>query len=69
MLQDATRHTFHGHRSKLLAQDIDLALRMEGAEPLYGISVGEHTPFRFASGGGRELHFQEEKVRFWLTGA
>lgn len=61
LLQDASKYTKHGKRQKLLCEDIDMALRMEGQEPLYGSVSTEHEPFRFASGGGRECHFVEEK--------
>ena len=61
LIQDAVKYTKHGKRQKLICDDIDLATRMEGQEPLYGSVSAEHEPFRFASGGGREVHFQEEK--------
>jgi transcription initiation factor TFIID subunit 6 len=61
LLQDSAKYTKHGQRQKLLCEDIDMALRMEGQEPLYGSVAAEHLPFRFASGGGRDVHFLEEK--------
>lgn len=51
----------HAGPTRLVADDVDHALRMTGQEPLYGFQATEHIPFRFASGGGRDLHFTEDR--------
>lgn len=61
LLQTAQKYSMHAKRRKMNAEDLDLALKAQGQEPLYGLCAAEHIPFRFASGNGRELHFLEDK--------
>ncbi|OCT90569.1 hypothetical protein XELAEV_18019185mg [Xenopus laevis] len=45
---------------QLLAQEVSFRIK-EVTQPIYGFHPKEFLPFRYASGGGRELHFYEEK--------
>lgn len=57
LLQDALKYMMHAKRRRMNQDDLDMALRVQGQEPLYGVAASQHIPFRFASGGGRDLHF------------
>ena len=60
VIQEAVKFQHKSKRRQLKSCDIDYALRANNMEPIYGFSCSDYIPFRHASGGGREIYFQEE---------
>uniref|UniRef100_A0A2P2I8F5 Transcription initiation factor TFIID subunit 6 n=2 Tax=Hirondellea gigas TaxID=1518452 RepID=A0A2P2I8F5_9CRUS len=61
LVQDGLKFTQHGKRNKFTTSDFDNSLKAKNIEPVYGVVSSEHIPWRLTSGGGRELHFLEDK--------
>jgi len=67
---ESVKFTHHAKRRKLLTTDVDYGLRCLNVEPVYGFSVDSREqglPFRFASGGGRELIFPDAEKEIDLV--
>lgn len=61
IIQDSAKFMRNAKRARLSPRDVDSALRARRIEPLYGFTSTDYLPWRFASGGGRELHFNEDR--------
>ena len=62
VVAESTKFQIKAKRRKLMPCDVDHALRCLNVEPVYGFSIDPAEgalPFRMASGGGRELIFQD----------
>jgi len=60
IVQEAIKFQRKMKRRQLRTCDIDCALRVKNIEPVYGFTATDYVPFRLASGGGREIYFQED---------
>uniref|UniRef100_A0A914XJH5 Transcription initiation factor TFIID subunit 6 n=1 Tax=Plectus sambesii TaxID=2011161 RepID=A0A914XJH5_9BILA len=61
LVQQANKFTLHGRRRKLIADDIDKALRSKNVEPLFGFSSKDGLPFRYAGSHGRDIYLVDDK--------
>lgn len=60
IIQEAIKFQTKSKRRVLKSCDVDCALRVRNVEPVYGFTSSDFVPFRYASGGGREIYFQED---------
>ncbi|XP_018018736.1 transcription initiation factor TFIID subunit 6-like [Hyalella azteca] len=61
IVQDGKKFTHHGKRKRFTCEDFDWALKSKNIEPIYGVVSSEFIPWRLTSGGGRDLHFLEDR--------
>ncbi len=51
----------HAKRTRLLPQDINLALRVKGVEPLYGYDPGYPSDFKMVASGHHVLYYVPDR--------
>ncbi|VBB26790.1 unnamed protein product [Acanthocheilonema viteae] len=61
VIEQAKKFTVHGRRKRVTAEDIDSAFTMSGYPPLFGFTVKEGLPFRFAGSLGRDLFITDDR--------
>uniref|UniRef100_A0AAF5RXX2 Transcription initiation factor TFIID subunit 6 n=1 Tax=Wuchereria bancrofti TaxID=6293 RepID=A0AAF5RXX2_WUCBA len=59
--EQAKKFAVHGRRKRVTAEDIDSAFTMGGYPPLFGFTVKEGLPFRFAGSMGRDLFVTDDR--------
>uniref|UniRef100_A0A915PYJ3 Transcription initiation factor TFIID subunit 6 n=1 Tax=Setaria digitata TaxID=48799 RepID=A0A915PYJ3_9BILA len=61
IIEHAKKFAVHGRRKRIIAEDIDSALTLGGYPPLFGFTVKEGLPFRFAGSLGRDLFITDDR--------
>ena len=61
IIHEATKFMKHSKRSRLLPQDINLALRVKGLEPLYGYDHGAPSDFKMVASGPNILYYVPDR--------
>ncbi|VDK82612.1 unnamed protein product [Litomosoides sigmodontis] len=61
VIEQAKKFTVHGRRKRVTAEDIDSAFTLCGYPPLFGFTVKEGLPFRFAGSFGRDLFVTDDR--------